>query len=123
MQIKSVTIDKPDPNDLKIQWEKYRESCIRIDARKNNEKEIEEIQKIFSENKVKCIKCNFTLDESIQNFMQFDSFLELKNDEMMITNKKIIEEPEYILEADQKVMQSKQDQNKVLKSFKVDRLK
>ena len=59
---------------------------------------------MFSENKVSVIKCNFTLDEEVQNFTQYNSFIQLRFDEVVITNKVIIEKPEYVLEADQDIL-------------------
>ena len=65
----TVSLSKFAPKTiLKDQWKKYAQACKRIDAQKANDKEIKEIEKTFSENKISAIKCNFTLDEEVQNF-------------------------------------------------------
>lgn len=62
-----------------------------------------DIQKwIFKNNKVSIKKYNYAIDDTVQNFSCFDGFLQLSEDEkyLIITNKKPVNNPEYIVEAD-----------------------
>ena len=51
---------------------------------------------------IKCVKYNYSLEEEIQNQLQFDGTIQLSEDgqELIIINKKPNTNPEYILEAD-----------------------
>ena len=59
------------------------------------------IETLFQENKVKCIKFNYSLDEVVQKHVCFDAFIKLSQDkkQLIIANKKPVED-DYILEAD-----------------------
>ena len=64
--------------------------------------QIEDLKKIFKKNKVIIKKYNYAIDDMVQNFSCFDAFLQLSEDEqhLIITNKKPVDNQEYILESD-----------------------
>jgi hypothetical protein len=59
------------------------------------------------------------MDESIQNFSTYEGFIQLANDELVIMNKKVVDEPEYVLESDPKVVESIKNRVKENKKLKV----
>ena len=64
--------------------------------------EINRIKKFFADNKVKIVKFNHSLDDSVQRFTQFDGFMQIDSETNYIkfTIKKPNNNPQYILEAD-----------------------
>ena len=71
------------------------------------------------------VKYNFTLDESIQNFTTYDGYIQLSSDgqELLITNKKVIEDQEYILEADDYIVEQKRQKHKKISVKKLEMVK
>lgn len=64
---------------------------------------MDRIISFFKSNKVTITKLNHSLDSSVQQFTQFDGFIQLdedNDDELVITLKKPSNKKEYILEAD-----------------------
>lgn len=55
---------------------------------------------MFEENKIEIVKYNSSLDSTVQNFPTIDGFIQVIDGELIITNKKPVELPKYILEAD-----------------------
>ena len=83
----------------KMKYQLYRDE---VDLKKHDYDEIEKITESLKNDPIKCYKYNNNLDKSIQNFSQFDSIISISGDgkELIITNKKPNENPEYVLEAD-----------------------
>ena len=70
----------------------------------NDVGQIDEIRQFFSDNKIKIIKLNHSVDPHIQRFTQFQGFLQFTDDStfLEIVNKKPNDQPLYILSADPK---------------------
>ena len=77
------------------------------------------IETLFQENKVKCIKFNYSLDEVVQKHVCFDAFIKLSQDkkQLIIANKKPVED-DYILEADPNEVRRLQIQQELMLSQK-----
>lgn len=75
-----------------------------IDKQILESEEINFIRKSFANQKVKIVKYNDPLDETTNKFCYFEGFMQLDGTEIVITNKKPLENPQYILEADKKVV-------------------
>lgn len=73
-----------------------------MDDQVRNHNEIHEITTWLSENKIDCVKYNYSLDDSVQNFTSYEATIELSKDfnELIITNRKPIANEVYVLEAD-----------------------
>lgn len=63
------------------------------------------------EDPIKCVKYNYALDSEIQNYLQYDSLISVSEDgtELIITNKKPVENPDYILDADPNIIKEQQN--------------
>ena len=77
--------------------------------------QIEVLKKVFKNNKIKIKKYNYAIDESVQNFSSFDAYLQLSEDEtkFIVTNKKPVNDPEYIYEADPQLIKKAQEKFKL----------
>ena len=70
-------------------------------AREENWEEIDEIKHLFRNSKIKCIKYNHCLDESVQQHRCYDSYLHLNKDYLQIVCKRVLfKEKDYINEDD-----------------------
>ena len=67
-----------------------------------NHNEIHEITTWLYENKIDCVKYNYSLEDRVQNFTSYEATIELSRDfnELIITNHKPIANEVYVLEAD-----------------------
>lgn len=86
----------------------YLESVYRIDSAKENTLEIQDVIYRLQTQKVYCYKYNHAMDPSVQNHKIFEATIELSPDgtELIITNKKPVSDPEYILEPDPNVVKA-----------------
>ena len=58
-------------------------------------------KKRFLNKKISATKYNYALDQNVQNFGCYECYIQLqKNDDVIIMNKRIIENPKYVLEQD-----------------------
>ena len=82
--------------------QKYNSSKAIFRKASKNYALIDQIKKKFSKNKIKCFKYNYNIDANVQNWRQFESYMQLSKDgtEINIVNLKPIIKEEYVLEAD-----------------------
>ena len=75
--------------------------------------QVEDLKRVFKNNKVRIKKYNYAIDDTVQNFSSFDGFLQLSENEknFIITNKKPVDNPEYILEADPETVRHAQEKH------------
>lgn len=59
---------------------KYIQARNRIDLKKSNIDEIDEIRKYLSENRLNCFKYHYALDETVQNLPCIKAFIEVSAD-------------------------------------------
>ena len=95
-------MDQNDKRFLKYHRECYERGMWRSKIAASELEQVEDLKKVFKNNKVSIKKYNYSIDDTVQNFSCFDSFLQLSEDEqyLIITNKKPVNNPEYIYEAD-----------------------
>lgn len=73
----------------------------------------DQCKKRFMENRIPCFKYNQSLDAVVQNFSCYEGYLSVEAEEdLIIMNKKPINEPEYVLEADASEIQNIRDAKK-----------
>ena len=70
--------------------------------------EIYQLSEKLQSRRMNCFKYNYALDSEVQNFTNFQSFLQLSEDgeELIITNRKPVEKMKYILESDPAVVKA-----------------
>lgn len=62
------------------------------------------------------------MDESIQNFSTYEGYVQLVNDELVIMNKKVVDQPEYVLESDPKVIENIKNRVKENQKLNVEKI-
>ena len=89
--------------------EKYEASKVKIDESYNNHSEINSLTEHIKKNKIKCIKYNYALEGSVQNYFNFEATISLSNNEeaLIINNIKPFK-AKYILESDPREIKRKQ---------------
>lgn len=75
--------------------QKYEMAKKRIDEALQDAEEINTIRDKFKANKIQVIKYNCSLDENVQNFQSYEGFMQLVDNELIITNKKPLDNPKY----------------------------
>ncbi len=89
----------------------YKFSVDSMEEEWKDEDLIRNIKRRFRRTNIPCVKYNYGLDETVQNFSNFHAYFHLSDDEseVLIFNKKPKENPEYILEADPYEVKKKKD--------------
>ena len=90
---------------LEYHLKMYLNNKTKFDQMYHNEAgQIDQIREFFSDNKIKIIKLNHSVDPHIQRFTQFQGYMRLKasSNFLEIVNKKPNDQPLYILSADPK---------------------
>lgn len=54
----------------------------------------------FTNKRIPCMKYNHALEDVVQNFSTYQSYIQLKDNQLLIVNKKPVDNQEYVLEAD-----------------------
>ena len=62
--------------------------------------------------KIECFKYNYSLEDTVQNFGSFQSYIEIKGEELIITNRKPVSKKKYVLEPDPKKVKEMRDRFK-----------
>ena len=80
----------------------YAKNVLIIDENRENEQIIPQTIQKMKTNRFAAQKYNYALDKSVQNFSSYACYLQLSQDgkDLLILNKKIIENPKHVLEAD-----------------------
>lgn len=99
----------------------YEANKKKIDASYNDHKEINYITEHIKKNKIKCIKYNYALEGSVQNYFNFEATIGLSNDESsLIINNIKPSKNQYILESDpHEVKKKQQEYNKKKQNMKL----
>lgn len=99
----------PKEDTLAYQRYCYMANAKKIDAWTDNAHSVAEAKARLATQRKRCVKYNYALDDDIQNFPAFESYFSLKGVgeededlELEIWNRKPIENPKYVLEADPK---------------------
>ena len=99
-EVKHRSTSKRDHESIKYHERKYNAYKSRVDGIAPEEKheEITRIKYFLMTNKLKCFKYNYAFEEVVQNFNNYQSFIQLSPDgeELVITNRKPVEKLEYI---------------------------
>ena len=66
----------------------------------------------LNKTKIDCFKYNYALEDTVQNFGSFQSYIEIKGEELIITNLKPVTKKQYILDPDPKKVREIRDQFK-----------
>ena len=89
--------------------EKYEASKKKIDESFNDPSEINTLTDFIKKDKIKCIKYNYALEGSVQNYFNFDATIGLSKDEnRLIINNIKPGRVKYILESDPLEIKKKQ---------------
>ena len=73
-----------DPNDkrlLKFHREGYQRAMQKSKNVASELEQVEDLKKVFKNNKVRIVKYNYAIDDLVQNFSCYDAFLQLSKDE------------------------------------------
>ena len=73
----------------------YMKAKSKSNDKYKNYAEIKNLKQIYSQKYLKVVKYNYSLDESVQNFSSFESYIRIQDDELEIFNKKPLENPSY----------------------------
>ena len=109
---------KPKPwtmNLLKFHKLMYNIQKRRFNEEKSNNFGLYRAKERFINNLVNCVKYNYSLEESVQNFSTFSAFIQLIGQYFKLIIKKPIEDPQYVLQSDPKEVE------KIIKERKEDR--